>query len=54
MKTLKYFFWMAPLALLIGCAAPVESDHTIAEWQQNGMLPPTGAETTRVYTQREA
>jgi len=53
MKTLKHFLWMTPLALLIGCAAPVESDHTIAEWQQNGMLPPTGLETTRVYTQRE-
>jgi hypothetical protein len=53
MKTLKHFFWMTPLALLIGCAAPVQTDHTIAEWQQNGMLPPTGSETTRVYTQRE-
>ena len=53
MKTLKQFVWITPLALLIGCAAPVESDHTIAEWQQNGMLPPTGDETTRVYLQRE-
>jgi len=53
MKTLKQIVWMSPLALLIGCAAPVETDHTIAEWQQNGMLPPTGSETTRVYTQRE-
>jgi len=53
MKTLKQFVWITPLALLIGCAAPVESDHTIAEWQQNGMLPPTGGETTRVYSQRE-
>src|SRR4051812_15286447 len=53
MKILKQFAWIIPLALLIGCAAPVESDHTIAEWQQNGMLPPTGDETTRVYSQRE-
>lgn len=53
MKTLKQFVWLAPLALLIGCAAPVEGDHTIAEWQRNGMLPPTGDETPRVYPQRE-
>lgn len=51
MKTLKYFVWLAPLAFLIGCAAPVESDHTIAQWQQNGMLPPTGDEAPRVYSQ---
>jgi hypothetical protein len=54
MKTLKQFIWITPLALLIGCAAPVQSDHTIAEWQQNGMLPPTGDETSRVYPQRDA
>jgi hypothetical protein len=54
MKTLKQFIWITPLALLIGCAAPVQSDHTIAEWQQNGMLPPTGDETSRVYSQRDA
>jgi hypothetical protein len=53
MKILKQFVWITPLALLIGCAAPVQSDHTIAEWQQNGMLPPTGDETTRVYYQRD-
>ena len=53
MKTLKQIFWITPLALLIGCAAPVESDHTIAEWQQNGMLPPTGDETTRVYSRTD-
>jgi hypothetical protein len=29
----------------------VQSDHTIAEWQQNGMLPPTGDEAPRVYSQ---
>jgi hypothetical protein len=54
MKTLKQFIWITPLALMIGCAAPVQSDHTIAEWQQNGMLPPTGDETSRVYPQRDA
>ena len=54
MKTFKHFLWITPLALLIGCAAPVERDHTIAEWQHNGMLPPTGDESTRVYSQREA
>ena len=53
MKTLKLFAWITPLALLIGCAAPVETDHTIAEWQQNGMLPPTGDEAARVYPQTE-
>ena len=51
MKTLKQIVCITPLALLIGCPAPVQSDHTIAEWQQNGMLPPTGDETTRVYSQ---
>lgn len=53
MKTLKQFAWITPLALLIGCAAPVQSDHTIAEWQQNGMLPPTGDEASRVYSRAE-
>ena len=53
MKMLKQFVWLVPFALLIGCAAPVESDHTIAEWQQNGMLPPTGDESSRVYVERD-
>jgi len=53
MKTFKLFVWLTPLALLIGCAAPVQSDHTIAEWQQNGMLPPTGDEAPRVYARTE-
>jgi len=53
MKMFKYLVWIAPLALLIGCAAPVETDHTIAEWQQNGMLPPTGDEAPRVYSQTD-
>jgi osmotically-inducible protein OsmY len=53
MRTLKQFVWITPLALLIGCAAPVQSDHTIAEWQANGMLPPTGDSTSRVYSQRD-
>jgi len=55
MKTLRGFFWISPLVLLIaGCAAPVAQDHTIAEWQSEGLLPPTGSETTRVYSdQRE-
>ena len=52
MKTFKQIAWMVPLALLIaGCAAPVAPDHTLSEWQQNGMLPPTGSETTRVYSE---
>jgi len=50
MKSLNHFAWIVPLILLTaGCAAPVASDHTIAEWQRNGMLPPTGSESTRVY-----
>ena len=53
MKTLKQFVWLVPLALIVGCAAPVQTDHTIAEWQANGMLPPTGDETSRVYSQRD-
>ena len=53
MKMLKQIVWLTPLALLIGCAAPVEGDRTLAEWQQNGMLPPTGHETARVYSQRD-
>jgi hypothetical protein len=55
MKMLKQLAWIAPLALFVGCAAPVQRDHTIAEWQQNGMLPPTGDEAPRVYSSsREA
>lgn len=55
MKSLSGFFCISPLVLLIaGCAAPVTQDHTIAEWQSEGLLPPTGRETTQVYsTQRE-
>ena len=55
MKTMKQIFWMMPLAVLIaGCAAPVQQDHTLAEWQREGLLPPTGSETTRVYSQPES
>ena len=54
MKTLKRILWFTPLALLIvGCAAPVTRDTTIAEWQNEGLLPPTGSETTRVYSAPE-
>jgi hypothetical protein len=55
MKTLRGFFWISPLVLLIaGCAAPVAQDHTIAEWQSEGLLPPTGSETTHVYQDQSA
>lgn len=37
--------------LIAGCAAPVRQDTTISEWQREGMLPPTGVETSRVYTE---
>jgi hypothetical protein len=55
MKTLSGLFCISPLVLLIaGCAAPVAQDHTIAEWQNEGLLPPTGAETTQVYEDRSS
>jgi hypothetical protein len=54
MKTLKKLVWLTPLAFLIGCAAPVQQDHIIAEWQQNGFLPPTGMSNSRVYSQPQA
>jgi len=50
MKKLVQLFWMSPLVLLIaGCAAPVQQDTTITEWQREGLLPPTGTATSRVY-----
>jgi BON domain len=50
MKTLRNLFWISPLVLLIaGCAAPVKQDTTLSEWQQEGLLPPTGHEPSRVY-----
>lgn len=52
MKTLNCFAWMAPLIVLIaGCAAPVTTDHTYAEWEREGLLPPTGSETAQVYSE---
>ena len=55
MKNIKQLVWITPLALLIaGCAAPVKQDTTISEWQQEGMLPPTGAETPRVYAEPQS
>ncbi|HXT11989.1 MAG TPA: BON domain-containing protein [Candidatus Angelobacter sp.] len=55
MKTLNRLFWISPLALLIaGCALPVRRDPTIAQWQRQGMLPPTGSETSRVYETPES
>src|SRR5258708_38487390 len=49
---IKRLLWISPLALLIaGCAAPVKQDTTISEWQREGLLPPTGRETSRVYTE---
>lgn len=50
MKHFKYFLWIVPAALLAaGCTAPVYHDNTIAEWQREGMLPPTGDGPSRVY-----
>ena len=50
MKNMKQLVWITPLALLIaGCAAPVHQDTTISEWQREGLLPPTGDMTSRVY-----
>jgi BON domain len=52
MKTLNCFVWMTPLIVLIaGCAAPVTTDHTYAEWEHEGLLPPTGSESTQVYSE---
>jgi hypothetical protein len=53
MKCTKILVCITPLALLIvGCAMPVQEDHTIAQWQREGMLPPTGYEGPRVYPER--
>ena len=50
MKNLKPLLWMSSLVLLLaGCAAPVQQDATISEWQREGLLPPTGVATSRVY-----
>jgi hypothetical protein len=50
MKNMKQLFWMSPLVVLIaGCAAPVQQDPTISQWQREGLLPPTGTATSRVY-----
>jgi hypothetical protein len=52
MKTIKQLFWIAPLTLVIaGCSLPVKQDTTISEWQQEGLLPPTGVESSRVYAE---
>lgn len=52
MKTLKKLLCLSPLALfLAGCAAPVHKDTTISQWEREGLLPPTGSETSRVYAQ---
>jgi hypothetical protein len=50
MKNMKQLFWIAPLAVLIaGCAAPVQQDATLAQWERAGLLPPTGGGASRVY-----
>jgi hypothetical protein len=55
MKSTKILIWIAPLALLIaGCTVPVQKDTTISEWQRDGMLPPTGVQTARVYAEPES
>ena len=51
MKSFRQILWLTPLAFLVGCAAPVQEDHTIAEWQANGFLPPTGMTSSRVYSE---
>ena len=49
MKNIKKLVWISPLALLIaGCALPVYQDHTIAQWQREGQLPPTGHESSSI------
>jgi len=49
MKTIKTLVWISPLAFLIGgCSLPVRQDTTIAEWQREGQLPPTGHETDTI------
>lgn len=50
MKSLKCLLGVVSVALLAaGCTAPVYHDNTIAEWQSDGMLPPTGGGPSRVY-----
>ena len=54
MKILKQLVWITPLTLLIaGCAAPVHPDTTVAQWQEQGQLPPTGTENQHVYVNRD-
>jgi hypothetical protein len=51
MKFFNRFFWLAPAVVLIaGCAAPESGDATYAEWQREELLPPTGAQTTQIYS----
>jgi hypothetical protein len=46
---MKQLVWITPLALLFAACAPVKHDNTISEWQREGLLPPTGGTTSRVY-----
>src|SRR5689334_1340253 len=50
MNIVKQLVWIAPLGLLIaGCASPVHEDTTVAQWQREYQLPPTGRTSERVY-----
>lgn len=52
MKTMNLLGMTTLFAFLIaGCAAPVRQDTTLSQWQQEGLLPPTGHETSRIYTE---
>src|ERR1044071_6500785 len=59
MKMTRQIIWAAPITLLIaGCASPTYQSSTpydnptVAEWQREGQLLPTG-ESPRVYVQPE-
>jgi hypothetical protein len=55
MKRMKQLVWLTPIVfLIVGCSLPVQRDYTLAEWQHEGLLPPTGGQRSRVYTENES